>query len=505
MGLKQPPQVSRIRPWRDGLVAFATVALVAALGVFATYHAAWQAKFDAIRTQLEQLARAAAPLIDGDGHRQFVSADQMGSPEHLAAIKDLVAFHRAVRDIYYVYTAIERDGRVYFVLGTDYLYRVDGDALEYDPIMTEYRGPDPSIRMALREQRVVVQKEPVQERHRTYLSAYAPIFDSAGEFVAVVGLDMWISDLDEQMWAVERAAWMGGAVSLGLALLIGLTVFQLRRSQRDSLQQLESHEQMLMHALAEAEHQAVYAQAASKAKTDFLATISHEIRTPMTVVLGMAGLLHATPLDATQAKYLDKLECHGRRLIILLEEMIDIVHIESGTLRLDREPSDWREPAIGLCDEFQPIAEEKGIGLERSLPSDLPEFIRTDARRLEQVLKHMLDNAVKFTERGKVCLSASRSEDGMLRLCVRDTGIGLSRDQQAKLFTWFSQVDNSATRAYDGTGIGLTLSKRLVELLGGRFSLESEVGKGTCVCIDLPLESGASTATAESSGLSEHA
>lgn len=488
MSLEQATPIERIRPLRDGLKAFAVVALVAALGIVATYHAAWQAKFDAIRTQLEQLARVAAPLVDGDGHRQFVSADQMGSPEHLLAIEQLVAFHRAVRDVYYVYTAIERDGRIYFVLGTDYLYRVDGDALDYDPIMTEYRGPDPSIRKALREQRVVVQKEPVREQHRTYLSAYAPVLDSKGEFVAVVGLDMWIHDLDQQMWAVERAAWMGGAVSLGLALLTALVVFKLRRSQRDSLQQLESHEHMLMHALGEAEHQALHAQAASKAKTDFLATISHEIRTPMTVVLGMAGLLHTTELNATQAKYLDKLECHGRRLIILLEEMIDIVHIESGTLRIQLEPSDWREPAIGLSEEFHELAREKGIRFERDLPADLPEFIHTDIRRLEQVLKHMLDNAIKFTEQGKVSLQASLTDHGMLRICVADTGIGLSEEQRAKLFTWFSQVDNTATRAYDGTGIGLTLSMRLVELLGGKFSLTSEVGKGTRVCIDLPVK-----------------
>ena len=488
MTFDQAPPVERIRPFRDGVMAFVAVLLVAALGIYATYDAAWQSKFDSVRNQLEQLARAAAPLVDGDMHRQFVSADQTGSPEHVAALQQLVAFHRAVRNIYYVYTAIERDGRVYFVLGTDYLYRVEGDSLSYDPIMTEYRGADRAMRMALRERRVVVQKEPVHEQHRTYLSAFAPIFDSKGEFVAVVGLDMWVDDLDQQMAAVERAAWISGAEAMGLAVLIGLVVFRLRRSQRESLRQIESHDQMLMHALNEAELQAVNAQAASKAKTDFLATISHEIRTPMTVVIGMAGLLHTTELDRTQAKYLDKLECHGRRLMTLLEEMIDIVHLESGTLRLIREPSDWREPVIGLCDEFRHLAEEKGIAFEVDVDVDLPEYINTDLKRLEQVLKHMLDNAIKFTEKGKVSVEAKRTEDNMLGICVRDTGIGLSKEQRAGLFAWFTQVDNSATRAYSGTGIGLTLGKRLVEKLGGRFRFDSEVGKGTRVCIDLPMD-----------------
>ena len=497
MTVDQAPPVERVRPLRDGVMAFAAVLLVAALGIYATYDAAWQAKFDSVRTQLEQLARAAAPLVDGDAHRQFVSADQTGSPEHIAALQGLVAFHRAVRDIYYVYTAIERDGRVYFVLGTDYLYRVDGDDLNYDPIMTEYRGGDAAMRMALREQRVVVQQEPVREQHRTYLSAFAPIFDSQGEFVAVVGLDMWINDLDQQMAAVQRAAWISGAEAMGLAILIGVVVFRLRRGQRESLKQIESHDQMLMQALNEAELQAVNAQAASKAKTDFLATISHEIRTPMTVVLGMAGLLHTTELDRTQAKYLEKLECHGRRLMTLLEEMIDIVHLESGTLRLICEPSDWREPVIGLCDEFRPLAEEKGIAFEVDVDVELPEYSSTDLKRLEQVLKHMLDNAIKFTEKGKVKVDARRTDDNMLRICVRDTGIGLSKEQRAHLFRWFTQVDNTATRAYSGTGIGLTLGKRLVEQLGGRFRFDSEVGQGTQVCIDLPLDPATDTAASD--------
>ena len=169
------------------------------------WHSAREAQLDAVRTELKQLARVAATLVDGDRHRLIRSPAQAGQTDHLALLAPLVRLHKATSDIIYVYTAILEQNRIYYVLGTDYLFRVDGDNETPDSIMMPHDTWDPTLRRALERRAVAVNEAPVKEAVRSYMSAYAPFYDSQGRFVGVVGVDMWVRDFDARIAAIGRA------------------------------------------------------------------------------------------------------------------------------------------------------------------------------------------------------------------------------------------------------------------------------------------------------------
>jgi hypothetical protein len=193
------------RPRVHGILAGVAVLVIASCGLFYMWKAAREAQLDAVRNELAQLARVAATLVNGDLHKTLISDAQAGSTEHLSLLAPLVRFHRATSDIIYVYTAIMSKNRVYYVLGTDYLYKARPDAIPPDPIMAPHDTLDPSLRRALQNHEVAVNVEPVREQLRSYMSAYAPFFDSTGAFVGVVGVDMWLNDFDARVAVIRRA------------------------------------------------------------------------------------------------------------------------------------------------------------------------------------------------------------------------------------------------------------------------------------------------------------
>jgi PAS domain S-box-containing protein len=225
------------------------------------------------------------------------------------------------------------------------------------------------------------------------------------------------------------------------------------------------------------------AEAASLAKSQFLAMMSHEIRTPMNGVIGMTSLLLDSPLTAKQREYTETIRQSGDQLLTIINDILDFSKIESGRLELEQVEFGVRECVEGALDLLAPRVAEKGLDLLYEIADGVPGTVRGDSTRLRQVLVNLLSNAIKFTKDGEVVLSlrqgAATADRIELVFAVRDTGIGIPLEAQARLFQHFSQVDASTTRKYGGTGLGLAISRRLVEMMGGQLWVESAVGQGS--------------------------
>ena len=250
-----------------------------------------------------------------------------------------------------------------------------------------------------------------------------------------------------------------------------------------------------------------WAIAASRAKSEFLANMSHEIRTPLNAVIGLSHLA----LDACQGErersYLTQIHASGKSLLWIINEILDLSKIEAGRMALDTHPFQLQDLLSQVLAVVGLAAGSKGLALVVSLQEGVPEGLVGDAQRLKQVLTNLAGNAVKFTQEGEVELRVAREDTPdrgpRLRFLLRDTGIGISEAQLGRLFKPFTQADSSTTRTYGGTGLGLTISKRLVELMEGTIEVVSDPGRGSTFCVDLPLAVQAGPAPEPPVGLAE--
>ncbi|MCB9884229.1 MAG: response regulator [Planctomycetes bacterium] len=221
------------------------------------------------------------------------------------------------------------------------------------------------------------------------------------------------------------------------------------------------------------------ADAGSQAKSEFLAMMSHEIRTPLNGIIGLGELLQATALDDEQGTMVDGIARSAAMLLTLLNDVLDLSKIEAGRMELDPIVFELRPLLDGVRLLFESAARQKGLQLDIRCDDAAPAFVRADPTRLRQVLVNLVGNAVKFTERGliEVAVRPGVARDALC-FSVSDTGIGVSEEQQARLFQPFTQADPSMARRFGGTGLGLSISRRLCELMGGELDLQSELGAG---------------------------
>ena len=281
---------------------------------------------------------------------------------------------------------------------------------------------------------------------------------------------------------------LAGPLAVGLLMTLAVSL------QRQTEKNLETEIAIRKHAEEEA-------RTADRVKGEFLANVSHEIRTPMNGVIGMTDLLMKADLPAAQHSQVEVINSSAETLLALVDDLLDFSKIEAGKLTLyamDFRLRDLLEKVVVL---LTPRAEEKGLDLRLVIDSELPDKLVGDAQRLRQVLFNLLGNAIKFTSEGSVAVSVELAEpigdELWARFVVRDTGIGISPRDQARLFAPFSQADSTSARAFGGTGLGLAISKSLVEMMGGEIGLESTREVGSTFWFRLPLRQTSTPATSD--------
>lgn len=276
------------------------------------------------------------------------------------------------------------------------------------------------------------------------------------------------------------------------AVVVVIFLYWNRKLSREVTERMRSEEALrqseekLRAAMLEAEHLAQAAEAANKTKSEFLANMSHEIRTPMNAVLGYTELLEVMITDEKQKSYLESIKKGGRALLTIINDILDLSRIESGKLKMEYAPVDPRRLLRDVEQIFSARAAQKKLDFRLLIPDDLPRALVLDEIRLRQVLFNLVGNAIKFTHEGYISLSARalpprQNISGRidLVLSVEDTGIGIPRDQQARIFHAFEQQEGQSNRLYGGTGLGLAISKKLIEMMNGEIRLQSEAGEGS--------------------------
>jgi two-component system, sensor histidine kinase len=412
-------------------------------------------------------------------------------PVYVHLVEQQKQWLRVNRHAHDIYTFHRRpDGAIVLVVDSETDYDRDGrfeGEREQRTAIGEVYEPSPTGKALI--ERCFAGEETFQgsietDRWGVWVSAYSPIRGESGEVLAVLGVDY-----DARDWLHKILGQRLTTLSLFALFLVliggGTLLFQMRRvnSARELLALHNTELELANEELRQANELAL---AAGRAKTQFLANMSHELRTPLTAILGFAEVLLEPEVSADErVQHASTIRRSGQHLLTILSDILDLAKTEAGVVDLHPAPCSPRQLGADLLSMLSAMARGKALELRVDIAAAVPEHVRTDPDRLRQILVNLIGNAIKFTDQGHVLLQV-RKIDTMLHFAVIDTGKGIAPSQQQRLFQPFSQLDDSAARRHGGTGLGLVISRRFANMLGGDLTVHSEPGRGSTFLLTLP-------------------
>ncbi len=368
--------------------------------------------------------------------------------------------------------------------GLQALKLIDGDPEKFDMILTDINMPEMDGLTLL---------DKIKEQYKHYKAVVVSAY----------------GDMENIRTAMNRGAFdfVTKPIDFGdLETTINKTIEEYKIIRQGRMAKVQLDDTIRQKEIAEIEREK--AEQSEKFKQQFLANMSHEIRTPMNSVIGLTNLLIKSKLDAQQAKYLNVIKKSSENLLVIINDILDLSKIEAGKMEFEKIPFSIEESLDTVYHTMVFKAEEKNLELEKLIEPGVPDVILGDPVRLNQILINLCGNAIKFTEKGKVRIlvkELSRLDNqSIIEFSVSDSGIGIPETQLNKIFESFSQASSETTRKFGGTGLGLTISKQLVELQKGSIYVQSEVGKGTTFSFKIPYETGSITDFKESKSGTEH-
>ena len=423
-----------------------------------------------IQNRMLDIANTAADMLDGDTLKSLKAEDK-GTAGY-QKINDTLAFFQSNIDLKYIY-CIQVAGEKEFKFSVDPTIEDPGEfgspIVYTDALYKASKG------------KAAVDEEPYSDAWGRFYSAYSPVFDSGGKLAGIVAVDFDAKWYDEQIERQMYSILSCMIISLILCILLVLIVTkQLRQRVQDMTKDLTS-------ALEAA-------QVASKAKTAFLSNMSHEIRTPMNAIIGLNHIaLENKDLSNVTREQLKKIDASAKHLLSIINDILDVSRIESGKVVLKDEEFSLSEILEQVNIIIGSQCKDKGLNFDFQITEKIHDFYFGDALKLRQVLINILGNAVKFTSKGgKVTFQVEETVDSdpksILVFKIADTGVGMDKEFLPKIFEAFSQENSNVTNRYGSTGLGMTITKSIVEMLNGDITVESEKGVGTIFTVIIKLK-----------------
>ncbi len=416
----------------------------------------------------------------------------LSSSQDWKNIKILTQFANSF-DITFIYTMVKKDGKIYFTSCSTNLDEIKKN--NYVKYWTYYDEASEIMINAFENEYPVY--ETTTDKWGKFRSVFVP-YKGINEEVVLLCADYDYSKVNDTIYSRTKTTIIKGFFFIFLAFPMFFSVYYLQRKSSkhlenkinermleltDEINERKSVEEELKKSYTQLEDLAIKANAASQAKSSFLATMSHEIRTPMNGIIGMINILKQSELTVEQKDSLSIIDFSANNLLAIVNDILDFSKIESGQIELENIPLDLYKGIDDIIKLLSFKTTDNNIALKREIESDVPRFIIGDPVRINQIVLNLTNNALKFTENGSVCIKIEKLNEIddyiTLRIYVIDTGIGISKDGMDKLFKEFSQANSHITRKYGGTGLGLAISKRLAEQMGGDIGVESILGKGS--------------------------